>query len=461
MELQNFINGEFTSAGSAKTFSKVSPFDGLIISQVAHSDPMDVIKAIQAAKKAATTFKDVTFAERAALLQKMAQYLQTHKEDIALAEALHQGLPKDFVLRKAIDPIIRLLEKTIQSLNTPLNAATLVQPTGVIGIITSWNLSFRLAMESIIPALAAGNTMLVKVSEQSPITGQVIGEICKAVEVPAGVINLIQGFADVAELIAGHPGIHAIAATGSSTTMSSVAKAGFGTFKKLQLNGSTKNPIFVLSDSDYQNKLPLILESILVGQGQLCWNSSRIFVLESVLQDFLTALKEYLATLKPLQSPLGNSVWTPMISAKAVEYVLARTQGAKAEGAKIISGDEQIVTDGFYVRPTFTLDLSNCSTLQQDEVLGPLCLITAVKYQHEMVKWANNSYLGHSAVIWGSEEKALKVANQIEYSSISFNEWMPQSQEKIFGLKQASFGDNDMNWFGSFYSNVKKLTGAY
>ncbi len=461
MELQNFINGEFTSAGSAKTFSKVSPFDGLIISQVAYSDPMDVIKAIQSAKKAATTFKDVSREDRASLLTKMSQYLQTHKEDIALAEALNQGLPKDFVLNKSIEPIIFLLDQTAASLTAELPSDILLQPTGVMGIITSWNLSFRLVMESLVPALAAGNTMLIKVSEHSPITAQVIGEMCKTVEVPVGVVNLIQGFSDVAELIAGHPGIHAIAATGSSPTMSSVAKAGFSTFKKLQLSGSTKNPVFILSDSDYQNKVPLILESVLLGQGQLCWNSSRIFVLESVLPEFLTALKEYLATLKPLQSPLGQSVWTPMISANAVEAVVARTQVAKSEGAKIVAGDEVLSGDGFYVRPTFTLDLSNCSTLQQDEVLGPLCLITAVKYQHEMVKWANNSYLGHSAVIWGSEEKALKVASQIEYSDISLNQWMPSNQGKVFGLKQASFGNGDMNWFGSFYSNVKKLTAAH
>lgn len=459
MKLQNFIGGDFISAVSEKTFSKYSPFDGSLLAEVSLSEPLDVVRAIQSSKKAATSFKDSSLEDRANLLKRMATAMQRQAQEISYSEALYQGLPQKFVLDYSVKPAIDILNQTAESVLNYKNQDTLLMPTGVIGVILSWNLSLRLLIEKLAPALAAGNTLVVKVSEHSPITVQLMGNILKEASVPEGVVNILQGKDDVAEIVAGHPGLHAIAAFGKTATMEAIAKAGLTTFKKLQLSGSVKNPVLILSDVDLKIQLPKILESFLLGQGQLCWNSSRFFVLESMAEEFTSLLKDFISQLQPLKSPEGQSLWTPLISTQYRDQIDKKVQEGRAEQGKFITATGALEGHGNFYRPAFMQDLSNCSTLQQDELQGPLALVSFVKYQHEMLKWANNSYLGHSAIVWGSEEKIKKVAPQLECSQVYLNQWFEGSLQSPVGLKQSSFGDLNTDWSGTFYSNVKKLTG--
>ncbi|WP_374029648.1 aldehyde dehydrogenase family protein [Bdellovibrio bacteriovorus] len=460
MELQNFIGGEFVSAESKKTFPKYSPFDGSSLAEVSSSDAMDVIKALQQAKKAAVSFKDSTLESRAQLLLKMADILAARSEEVAYEEALYQGLSQSFVLENSVKVAEKVLRDTVASLLQPLPQQTLVQPTGIVGIITPWSLSLRLVIERLAPTLAAGNVALVKVSEQSPITVKILGEIFQEAALPAGVVNVLQGAAEVGATIAGHPSIRAVSAAGKSATLESIAKAGLTQFKKLQLSGGAKNPAMVLADFDFRNRMPEILFSFLMGQGQMCWNTSRIFVLESFAKEFFEVLIDYLSTLQPLQNPRESSPWTPLISEAQSAHIHVKIQEGISEHGKVFFGGEKTSGPGYFYKPTVMLDLPNCSVLQQDELQGPLLLITPVKYQHEILKWANTSYLAHSGVIWGPAEKVPKIAHQLECAHIWVNRWMKGESETIFGLKQSSFGNLDMKWFGSFYSDAKKLTEA-
>lgn len=460
MELQNFIGGAFVPSDSQKTFAKISPFDGSEIARVTASDAMDVIKAIQMAKKAASVMKELPLSDRAALLLKLASALEEKSSEYAYQEALHQGLPQSFVLEHSLRPAIRILKEVAASLNQPLSAQVLPHPVGLVGIIASWNLSLLLVIERMAPALAAGNVCVVKFSDLSPITAQILGEALQKAEVPAGAVALLQGDAEVGKIVAGHPSIHAVTAVGKTSTMEQIAKAGLSQFKKLQLAGSVKNSSVVLAGTDYQAQMPEILKSFLLGQGQLCWNSSRLFLLESMSAEFIEAMKAYLDKLEPLTDPNGSSPWTPLITAARREELQKKVQEGKSEHGKVLSGGDSGPGSGFHMKPVMMLDLPNCSVLQQDELQGPLFLMTPVKYQHEILKWANTSYLAQSAVVWGPQEKLGKVVSQLDCAQVWLNQWQPNSESNVFGFKQSSFGNPDRAWSGTFYSDVKILTGT-
>ncbi|KHD89720.1 MAG: 2-hydroxymuconic semialdehyde dehydrogenase [Bdellovibrio sp. ArHS] len=458
MELSNFIGGEFVPAESKSTFSKFNPFTGQLLASVSSSDAMDVVKALQVAKKAALGFKDTTTEQRADLLNSLAQALQNDADQIAYEEALHQGLPHSFVLKNSVEVAVRVLRDIAEDVRPAQDSQIRYQPSGIVGIITSWCCSLRLIVERMAPALAAGNVVVVKVSEQSPITAKILGECLQKSRIPAGVVNILQGSAEVAQVIAGHPSIRAVTAAGKTSTIEAIAKVALPQFKKLQLSGGAKNPSAVLAETDFKSLLPEILRPFLMGQGQMCWNVSQLFVLESLAPEFLTALKDYLTTLRPLKDPRGSETWTPLISEASVRNIDQKIQSGVGEHGKIFVGGPAEEA-GYFYRPTVMLDLPHCSLLQQDELHGPLLLVTPVKYQHEIQKWANTSYLAHSAVIWGPTEKALKVASSLDAAHVWLNSWTPGEAPVVFGHKQSSFGNLDMSWNGSFYSDVKKLAG--
>ncbi|UOE99885.1 aldehyde dehydrogenase family protein [Bdellovibrio reynosensis] len=458
MEILNYIHSEFAPALNATSFTKLSPFDGSLLAQVSNSDAMDVIKAIQAAKKAQIAWKELAAPERANYLLKIAEHLEQKASEIAYQEALHQGLAQSFSRSNNVDVAVKNLRLVAAEVLDPLPKNVLPSPVGVVGIITSWCLSLRLVTERLAPALAAGNTVIIKVSEHSPITAKVLADAINAANLPPGIVNILNGTSDVGHILASHPGIRAISAAGKTSTMEAIAKASVSQLKKLQLSGSAKNACLILGDTDYKNLLPQILYPFLMGQSQLCWNISRVFVLENQAKDFTALVKNYFETLQPLKDPRGQEMWTPLISSAASESIDEKIQSGRQEHGKILVGAQKETSSGNFYRPTVMLDLSNCSVLQQDELAGPLLLITPVKYQHEMLKWANTAYLGHSAVVWGPEEKLMKPAASLECAHVFLNGWLDAEPLTIFGHKQSSFGNPDMSWAGSFYSDVKKLT---
>ncbi|WP_413586321.1 aldehyde dehydrogenase family protein [Bdellovibrio sp. HCB274] len=457
MEIQNFVSGEFKASGNQKTFVKLSPFNNSELARVSDSDAMDVILSLQSSKKALAAFETSTREQRAEILNALARYFEDNAQEIAYREALHQGLPKNFVLINSVQVSIETLRSTAAELVKPLPSTVGVKATGLVGIITSWSLSLRLVTERLAPALAAGNAVIIKVSEHSPVTSLILGEAFKAIGLPPGLVQVLNGGVEVAQIIAGHPGVRAITAAGKSATMEAIAKAALPQMKKLQLSGGAKNAAIVLSDFDFKNRMAEIVAPFLLGQGQMCWNMTRLFVLESFAKEFNEELKTYLTTLQPLASPEGDSVWTPLITKDRTEILNQKTQFGISEHGKVLA---QTVseTSGNFVKPTFMLDLPNCSVMQQDELSAPLFLVTAVKYQHEAVKWTNTSYLAHSAIVWTTEEKFMKVAEKLEVGQVSMNSWMEHLQSPVIGIKQSSFGNMDMIWSGSFYSDVKKLT---
>jgi len=458
----NYIDGEFSPAQSKSSFAKMNPFTGELLGNVAASDAMDVIRAIQAAKRAQTEMEKVTLEQRAELLKRIGNKLEEKAEEYSYEEALHQGLPQNFVQEKSLQYAIqqfRAAAETIAQFEKNKSVYHQAQPTGIISILLSWNLSLRLLAERLAPALAAGNICLVKTSELSPVTAKIMGEVLTAAQAPKGLVQFIQGRgSEVGALLAAHPSIRAVNFVGKLTNAEKITQGALPQFKKVQIHSGVKNNIFVLNEVGFQNTMPQILESFLIGQGQLCWNMTRIFVLESFQKEFTEKLKEYLNSLKPSTSPKDASTWTPVINEEILQQMEAKSEQIKMEEGKLITGGTKSGSQGYFFQPTVSLDLPNCSEMQQEEIRGPLLILTAVKYQHEMVKWANTGYYGHSAVIWApNTEKALKVAEKIDVGTVSVNSWFPENFEP--GHRQTTFGLVDMGPWERFYSDVKVLTG--
>lgn len=461
-EFLNYIDGEFSQAQSKASFPKLNPFNSEILGHVTASDAMDVIRSIQAAKRAQTEFEKWTLEQRATLLNGIATKLSEKAEEYAYEEALHQGLPLKFVQEKSVQYAVKqfqLAAQAVQSFEQRKNHTLQAQPTGIISFVLSWNLSLRLLAERLAPALAAGNIALVKVSELSPVTAKIMGEVLNAANAPKGLVQLLQGRgSEVGALLAAHPSIRAVNFVGKLSNAEKITQGALPQFKKVQIHSGVKNNSFVLNEVDFNAKMPQILESFLIGQGQLCWNTTRLFVLESFQKEFTEKLKEYFASLKPATSPKDASPWLPVINEETLQQMETKSQQIKMEEGKLIAGGAKADSPGYFFQPTVSLDLPNCSEMQQEEMRGPILILTAVKYQHEMVKWANTGYYGHSAVVWApSSEKALKVAEKLDVGTVSVNSWFPADFEP--GHRQTTFGLIDMGPWERFYSDVKVLTG--
>lgn len=457
MEILNYVAGELVLSQGQESFDKLSPFTGETLAKVTCSSAMDFILALQHSKKAAAAFKDSSLEDRALLLDKIVQALKSSEKEIAYQEALHQGLSESFVLENGVRSAIVHFQTNAQNLREE-KSPELYSPVGVVGIISSWCLSIKLISERLAAALAAGNAVIIKPSELSPITGKILADALSQAGVPAGLVTVLQGKKDLAELMAGHPGIAAITAVGGQEMLEGLAKAALGTLKKVQLSGANKGAAIVLNGFAYQDHMQKIFQSFLMGQGQMCWNSTRLFILESFAKEFIESARDYLNQLEPLRDPSGSEIWSPAIDAEAQKRSQKSFEFATSETGKVQSFMEKLPKQGFYVPPHFILDLPNCSTLQQDDLRSPALLITSVKYQHESVKWANTGYLGHSASVWGAEDKLDKVVRGLEFEQVWKNRWMCGDVATILGMKQSFYGNPEVAWNGRFYSNVKTLT---
>lgn len=454
MEYLSYINGKPIEPKGA-FLEKYNPFTGELMGRVHNCEAMDLIPAIIASKKAMTALRDTTLDVRRQWIEKMLTYVVSNLDEIAFREALEQGLPFSFMRDEVLSETIKEIKSLVADMQL---AHPLQMPSGVVAIILPWTLSFKFGLEKLTRALAAGNAVLLKISPLSPITGDFLFKAIEFAGIPESYVQIFQGDKTVAQFIGSHPAVTAVTANGSQSSLEDLSKEGLRTYKKMQLSGGVKNSAFVLSDFDLAANFDQVMRSFMLGQGQLCFNTTKLFILEKQVDLFKSLAQDYFTKLTPSQGPKDNSLWTPMVNAQAVDRSLQRIKAGAGERGKLFLGGEKISSQGFFLNPAVMLDLTNCSELQQDDLQAPLLLVGAVKYQHEMAKWANNTYLAHSAVIWGSREKAQKVAQQIDAELIQLNEWKIPS-EPVFGFKNSSYGNGDSLWRGSFYSQVKKLTG--
>ncbi|AGH96314.1 aldehyde dehydrogenase family protein [Pseudobdellovibrio exovorus] len=469
MQIASFIDNEIYQ--SSESFTALNPYTLEPQHEVKSCDLMGLVMAIQAANRAFAQWRTSSYDERIQVVEKIYESLKQNADRYALLEAQDQGLPLHFVQKYGIQKSLQTIESTLNIFKSSAASITdanteLPQyaPVGVIAIVAPWNLSLRVTLDRLIPALLAGNAVVVKVSSHSVVTAAILGEILQNAGIVKGLVNvLVSQDKEVKKALLAHPGVRAISVAGNIQTAQSVlaSSATFLSqqFKKVQISSGSKNSAVVLAEPTDQI-FTEVMESFMLGQGQLVWNSSRLFILEKFESDWEERIRNYLAALRPSESVEDTSVWTPCLKRDSFEKFDEIKQQAHVDKAKLLLTEFMLSEQQkkVFLPPVFTKDMSRCSTLQQDQIHSPFYILSAVKYPFDVAKYSNVSYFGFAAHLWGEPEKLKKVAEALDVGLVTYNRSSFDVVGPVAGVKQSGFGQQDFQSFGDFFSNVKKLS---
>lgn len=457
-KLQNYINGILQEPISGKYLENYNPSEGKVYSLIPDSDEADVVQAVEAAKKAFPSWSALSITERGKILNRIADLIDQKLDDLALAESIDNGKP--LKLAKSVDiprasANMRFYATAIQHFASEAHIPdeqfinyTTRKPVGVAGCISPWNLPLYLFTWKIAPALAAGNTVVAKPSEITPMTAYLFSKICIEAELPEGVLNIVHGLGGKAgQAIIEHKDIPLISFTGGTETGKSIAATAAPMFKKLSLELGGKNPNIIFADCDYDQALSTSVMSSFANQGQICLCGSRIFV-ERVIYDRF--VKDFVAKVSKLNvgDPLEDSSKVGAVVSKIhMEKVLSYIALAKEEGGKIEIGGEQIkldgrCADGYFISPTVITGLGHTCRTNQEEIFGPVVTIMPFDTEEEVLEYANSTSYGLAATIWTENlKKAHRVANGVKSGIIWVNCWLVRDLRTPFGgMKQSGVG---------------------
>ncbi|MFN8791399.1 MAG: aldehyde dehydrogenase family protein [Bdellovibrionales bacterium] len=432
--------------------TKLNPWTQEPLTEVPQMGAADFIQALQKVKQAQEIFKKTSFEQRADLLRTWAEHVANSQGLAALRIAEEQGLPVDFVRPEVVDAAQKFIENLSLELRLFPKPENLL-PTGVLGVSIPWPMSYLYLSHVISQALAAGNGVIVKVSSLAPRSAQLLSETLSHAGVPEGLVQFLYGSGEeLNPLLAGHPGLRAFLYQGHYRHSARLLEAALPTRKKLQFFLGGKNSSLIHPDFDFQSQIQNVLRPALMGQGQLGVNGHRFFVTQAHESQFFEVVIETLKQMKVSRGPEDSSLWTPLISkSRKANFLKLREQVASDQGKLVWGADED---EGLFAKPLVTRDMSNCSELQQEEVQGPLLIVTGVKYVHEMVKWTNTGYHGQSCLFWGPQEKAQGLLSQIQVGQGLNQRWGDFLSWQT-PVKQSFYGIPDRKWSGPFYSEVK------
>jgi acyl-CoA reductase-like NAD-dependent aldehyde dehydrogenase len=462
MHIHSYINNTFYSSGTQ--FTKLNPYTSEMLHTVESCDLMGVVSAIASSNKAFTEWKASTVTERVSLVTKIKNKISESLNEYASLEALDQALPLFFVKEKSLSLAVQSIEQQILAAQSEKPSDLQFSAVGVVLIVASWNLSLRVVVDRLIPALLAGNSVIVKVSSSSPVTSFVLADILKKAEMPVGLVNVIvTNDSEVKKVLVSHPGVRAVSFTGnissSGEILSLINKTSLQSFKKIQISSGTKNSAAVISEPTTEN-FNHIMNSFMLGQGQMAWNSSRLFIVEKHEKLWEERISDYLAALKPSESIEDSSVWTPCLKKESFGKFDEIKKMALEDKAQLLKAGYSLsdTQKQNFLSAVFTKDMSRCSTLQQDQIHSPFFILSTVKYPFDIPKYSNVSYFGFAAHLWGERDKLAKIAEALDVGLVTYNKSSVDLAGAVTGVKQSGFGLQDFQSFGVFYSNVKKLT---
>ncbi|MFV9551976.1 aldehyde dehydrogenase [Algibacter sp. PT7-4] len=455
MQIKNYINGKFTNPITNKWLDNYCPSNGEAYGQIPNSNQADVEIAYKAAKKAFKSWSQTTLSARSKILIKISELLEANLQRFAEAESKDNGKP--ISLAKTIDipraasnfrffgnAITQFASESHESVGLNAINYTLRQPIGVVGCISPWNLPLYLFTWKIAPAIAAGNCVVAKPSEVTPVTAYLLGEICNEAGLPKGVLNIVHGLGNTTgQAIIEHPNIKAISFTGGTQTGAQIAKIAAPLFKKLSLELGGKNPNIIFADCDYEDMLQTTIRSSFANQGQICLCGSRIFVEASIYEKFKTDFVEKVKQLKVGHPSNNTTSIGALVSKPHLEKVLNYIEIAKNEGGKILSGGHRITIknyeNGYYLEPTIIEVKTDECSVNQEEIFGPVVTIMPFKTENEVLQMANKVKYGLSATLWTNNlKRTMRMSNQLQAGIIWVNTWMLRDLRTPFGGVKAS-----------------------
>ena len=476
----HYINGRYVGSDGV-LFENRNPATGEVVSLVAKADAATVDAAVQAAKRALKgPWSQLSDVERAVILRKLAQGIRDRFEEFRSAEMRDTGKPYELashidIPRGAANFEVfadQITNNSTESFRTPtpdgrgaLNYGVRT-PRGVIAVICPWNLPLLLLTWKVAPALASGNTVVVKPSEDTPSTCALLGEVMRDAGVPDGVFNVIHGFGpdSAGQYLTEHPDVNAITFTGETRTGTAIMKAAAVGVRPVSFELGGKNAGIVFADADLDAAVAGITRSAFLNSGQVCLGTERVYVERAAFDEFVRRLQSSAEALRPGDPNDHATSFGPLISAEHQRKVLSYYQRAKADGATIVTGGgvpelPESLAGGYWVQPTIWTGLSEDSAVIQEEIFGPCCHIAPFDREEEAIERANATPYGLATTIWTRDlARAHRVAGAIEVGIAWVNCWFLRDLRTAFGgAKQSGIGREGGVHGLEFYTELKNV----
>ena len=477
-QLNNFIGGQFLPPNNNQYLDNINPATGEVYGQIPNSNESDVEFAVEIARKAFLSWSTTAPEYRFKVLNKIAELIEAHLDILALAETNDNGKPlwlsKEVDIPRASSNFRFFATGAMQfaseshAMESGVNF-TLRQPIGVVGCISPWNLPLYLFTWKIAPALAAGNCVIAKPSEVTPVSAYMLAKICKEAGLPDGVLNILHGDGpSCGEAIVKHPLIKAISFTGSTRAGEKIASIAAPMFKKLSLELGGKNPNIIFADCDWNKMLYNTIRSSFGNQGQICLCGSRILIEASIYDQFKT---EFIARAKKLTvgDPLNElSKQGAIVSQTHFEKIMSCIENAKHEGGTILLGGYAVkqtgrCENGYFIAPTIIENLGPHCTTNKEEIFGPVVTLQPFDSIEDALELANATQYGLSATIWTQDiSKATKIAAAIESGIVWINCWLERDLRTPFGgIKNSGVG-REGGWEAMrFFTEAKNICIQY
>lgn len=473
--LENYIGGNLIGPLSGMFIENVNPATGEVFCNIPDSNEKDIEVAVTAAQRAFESWSVTPAEKKFLLLNRIASLIDEYSEELALAETIDNGKP--LWLSKRVDiprasanfrffatGIMHFAAESHTMEDKAINY-TIRQPLGIVGCISPWNLPLYLFTWKIAPALAAGNCVIAKPSEVTPVTAFLLSRICKEAGLPDGVLNIVHGRGDTTgEAMVRHPKIKAISFTGSTRAGSKIASVAAPIFKKLSLELGGKNPNIIFADCNWKKMLKTTIQSSFSNQGQICLCGSRIIVEESVYDQFRSEFIEEVKKLK-VGDPMDEaSRQGALVSRQHFEKVVSSIEKARIEGGKVLIGGNAIQPDGrckngYFIEPTVIENLGSDCMTNREEIFGPVVTLQKFRTEEEALQLANACDYGLSATIWTQDiSKANRVANKVEAGIVWVNCWLLRDLRTPFGgVKNSGIG-REGGWEAMrFFTEAKNI----
>ena len=468
------IGGEWVT--TAKNFDTLNPASGEAITQVAEAGPAEVDRAVKAARKAfderGGAWQKMSASERGRLLWRLADLLEKNIEEFAELETLDNGKPifeSRYVDMPMVCDVLRYYAgwaskihgETITSRSDAFTY-TLREPVGVVGAIVAWNFPLLLASWKLGPALATGNTVVLKPAEQTPLTALRLGQLAQEAGFPGGVLNIITGGPETGRELVKHPGVDKLAFTGSTMVGKEIMRSAADTMKRVTLELGGKSPNIVFADSDLDSAVKGATTGIFYGKGEVCAAGSRLFVEQKVHDEFLSKLVERARKLKPGDPLDPKTRLGAIVSEQQMNTVLGYIEAGKQEGAQLVAGGNRVSVDGgkgFFVEPTVFDGVSNNMKIAQEEIFGPVLATIPFDDVEQVAELANQNMYGLAAAIWTNDiKKAHAMARRLKAGTVWINAYNLYDAALPFGgFKQSGFGRELGREALEHYTEVKSV----
>jgi phenylacetaldehyde dehydrogenase len=471
------IDGKWSDAASGKTFETYNPATGEVLARVAEGGREDIDRAVKAARKAFDgPWSRMTASDRGKLIWKLADLLEQHLEEFATLETLDNGKPLT-ISRVADVPLAVDLFRYMAGWATKIEGATIPisvpyapgakflaytrrEPVGVVGQIIPWNFPLLMAAWKLGPALAAGNTVVLKPAEQTPLSAIRLGELITEAGFPDGVVNVVPGFGETAgAALSAHPDVDKIAFTGSTEVGKLILQAAAGNLKKVSLELGGKSPNIVFADSDMKAAIGGAASAIFFNHGQCCCAGSRLYVEQSIFDQVVEGVSNQAKKIKVGPGIEPDTQMGPLVSKEQLDRVCGYLESGFSEGAKATAGGKKIGSQGYFVEPTVLTNTDHKMKVVQEEIFGPVVTAIPFKDADSIVPIANDNIYGLAAGIWTKDiSKAHRIAEKLRAGTVWINCYNIFDAAMPFGgYKQSGWGREMGKDSLELYTEVKAV----